>query len=290
MSYQADALFVEQYNSRLSIAYQPQGFMLQGMLMPEGRIEGKKAYWPKFGRRVANKKVRGIEATPDDPDMSQVSTDLETWESFNYIHQFDLSRMTANEREAQVQGGAMALGQAIDLEIMSKLDAAAPTSSTGFYDASGGQLSCAGLMVWLGHWFGVNNIPPDGQVYCGIPMIAWQCLMADKVFANSQWVGGDLPFLKMSGSAGRSWNFVNWFIIPNEYLPIPTSNKWDCFMWHKPNVGWSNNKQVQTWWDWENKLGAWSVRQESEGAGIVIRSEATARLRIASNTSSITIA
>lgn len=286
MSYQADQIFVEQYNSRLSIAYQPQGWLLQGMVMPEGSIEGKKAHWPRYGRRVAKKKVRGVRATPDNPTMDDVTADLQTWETFQYINKFDLSRMKANEREAAVQAGAMAMGQSRDAEIMAMLNTAAPTSGAGYLDTSGGQLTPAQMMLIFATYTGGNNIPVDGQIFAGVPMIVFAQLMADPLFANSQWNGGELPFLKRS--TGRTWNFVNWVQLPDEYFPVPSANKADFFFWHKPAVGWSNNVDIETWWVWDNELGAWSVRQESEGAGVVIRPEGVARVRYKTNVTSIT--
>lgn len=287
MSVQADAVYVEQYNSRLNMAYQPQGFLLQGMLMPEARIEGTKAYWPRMGRRTATLKARGVPATPDNPDFDQVSADLKTWEAFTYVHTYDLARTNVNEREAQVQAGAMALGRAIDGEVIDLMDAAAPTSGTGYFDASGGQLTSAQVMILLAKWRGTNNIPADGQVFAGITHLAHAQLMADKTYSNADYIGPDLPF--KASTAGRTWNFVNWVIMPDEYFPVPSANKMDLFVWHRPNVGWCNDRSARAIVDWDNTVGAWSIRQEADGAGIVIRSEAVARLRIKTDVTSLTI-
>jgi hypothetical protein len=288
MSQQADALFVEQYNSRLTHLYQPQGWLMQNMVMPEARIDGAKAYWPRMGRRTATLKQRGVPATPDNPTMDQVSADLKTWETFAYVYSYDLARTNVNEREAQIQAGAKSLGSAVDKFIIGLLDAAAPTSGTGFMDTSAGQLSAAQVMLLLGKWMDEKNLPADGELFAGITMLAHQMLMADKVYANSQWVGPELPFMKRT--TGRSWNFVNWVVLPAEYFPVPEANKMDLFIWHRSNVGWTNDRRARMIPAWNNELGAWSLRQEADGAGVVLQNDAVARLRIKTNIASITIA
>lgn len=287
MSMQADALFVERYNSRVTHPYQPQGFLLQGMFMPEARLDGKKAWWPKYGRTTANLKQRGVNAPLANPDSSQVSADLLTWEHLGVVHDFDGVRMAASEESALVESATMALGRIVDATGMTLLNSATFTAGVNYLDSSAAQVKAADLQLLIAQWMGTNDIPADGQIYGGISMLCHQALMGDKSYANSQWVGADLPFKQMGRTMGRTWNFVNWVILPDSYFAVNAANTMDMVLWHRPSVGWVNNKKISTEWQRDIDLGAWKVRHESEGCGVLLRGEGVARLRIKTNLSTI---
>lgn len=288
MSQNADNLFVEQYNSMVTHAFQPQGFILQGMFTPQGKIVGKKAYWPTFGRAKANEVTRFVELALDNPAASQVSADLRTWGHLGGVADFDGERMEANEMQALTKAAAMGLGREIDLACIALLEAQAPTSGTGFINAGAAQLTSAQIQLGLAAWVDTNNIPTDGQLYAGISMNAHQQLMSDSSYSNSEWVGPDLPFKTNGVAQGRTWNFVNWVILPAEYLPRPSASTMDCYIWHKPSIGWTMNKQATSEWGRDIKLGAWLVRHEAAGCGIALRPNAVMRLRIKTDLTTLT--
>lgn len=287
MTQQVNAWFVERYNSRVTHPYQPQGFLLQGMMLPEGRLDGTTAYWPKYGRTTANQKVRGVDAPLANPNASQISSTLKTWEHLARVEDFDGTRMTASEESALVTAATMALGRIVDAEAMTLMYASAPTSGAGFLDTSAAQVKATDVALLLAQWMGPNDIPPDGEIFGGISMLCHQALMGDSAYANSQWVGADLPFKQMGRTNGRSWNFVNWVILPDSYFSIPSANKMDMLIWHRPSVGWVNNKKITTEWGRDIDTGSWKVRHESEGCGIVLRTEGLARLRIKTDLTAI---
>lgn len=287
MTIQADAHYVEQYRSRVTHVYQNKGNLMRGLLMPEGRLDGKKAYWPVHGTQTAQKKLRRMKATPGNVAKSQVSADLQTWETFDYIGKFDMSRQTVNEKEALVQAGAMALGRAVDTEITSAFNTVAPTSASNdqFFDLSSAELGVGGLLFALGKWRGTNKIPRDGQVYGLLRDIDYNTLMGKKEFANSQWAGPDLPLRSMTES--RTWAGVNWVVVPDDYLPAVTATA-DLFVFHKPGWGWAENFMVDTMFDWDNEMGEWSLRQESEGCCVNLLPQSIARIRVKNNITTIT--
>ena len=290
MTIQADNHYVEQYRSRVTHIYQNQGFLLKGMLMPEGRIEGKKAYWPIHGSTVARKKQRHVKATEGNIAKSMASADLQTWETFDYVGKFDMSRQTVNEKEALQQAGAMALGRAVDQEIMDMFNAQAPTSGSSFLDTGAAALSLSDMMLFIARFMGTAKIPADGQIYCGLNALSWQLLSGFKQFSSSEYVGPDLPF--KSRTQARTWNFVNWVMLPDDYFPVPATNRADLFMWHKPAVGWSDNVGgggLDTYFAWENGLGEWSLRQEAEGAAVTLLPQGLGRIRIKTDVTSVAL-
>jgi hypothetical protein len=283
---QADAHYVEQYRSRVTHVYQNRGNLLRGTLMPEGRLDGKKAYWPVHGQATATKKLRRTKATPGNISKSNASTDLETWETFDYIGKFDMSRQTVNEKEALVQAGAMALGRAVDAEIMSKFNAVAPTAgTTQFFDISTAELNVGGLLFALGKWRGQNKIARDGNTYGLLRDIDYNTLMGKKEFSNSQWSGGDLPLRNLTES--RTWAGVHWMVVPDDYLPS-TAGTADLFVYHKPSWGWAENFMIDTYFEWDNEMGEWSLRQESEGACLNLLTPGIARIRVKNDITTIT--
>jgi hypothetical protein len=258
------------------------------MFMPQADIQGKKAWWPKYGRSTAGLKNRGVKGEIANPDSTQISADLKTWEFLGMVHDFDGVRMKAAEQAALVESATMALGRAVDVEGMSLLNSITFNAGQNYLDTSAAQVKATDVALLLGQWMGFNDIPPDGQIFGGISMLTHQALMGDSAYANSQWVGGDLPFKQMGRTMGRSWNFVNWVVLPDSYFPSAVANTIDCFIWHRPSVGWVNNKKLTTEWMRDIDYGAWKVRHESEGCGIVLRNEGIAKLRVKTNLATIT--
>jgi hypothetical protein len=286
MTIQADTHYVEQYRSRVTHVYQNRGNILKGLLMPEGRLEGKKAWWPVHGSTTAQKKERRKKATPGNVAKSQASADLQTWETFDWIGKFDMTRQTVNEKEALVNAGAMALGAAVDKEITDKFNAVAPTTgTTQFFDISAAELNVGNTLFALGKWRGQNKIPRDGNVYGLLRDIDYSTLMGKKEFSNSQWSGGDLPLRSLTES--RTWAGVHWIVVPDDYLPS-TGATADLFVFHKPAWGWAENFMIETYFAWDNEYGEWSLRQESEGTAVNLLSQGIARIRVKNDITGIT--
>ena len=235
-----------------------------------------------------------MRAEVDNPSAGDLTADLLTWEHLGEVYDFDGTRMAANEMQALTQAAGKAMGRIVDLAGITILNGVAPSSSTGYIDGNAnvtpaGQLTAGVLQLGLGTWMDTNNIPADGEIFGGISMTAHQQLMSDSSYANSQWVGPDLPFKLKGLTQGRTWNFVNWVILPAEYLPVNAANTHDCFIWHKPSVGWTTNKQIDSKWQYDIDFGSWKVRTESEGCGLALRgAAAVARLRVKTNLSALT--
>ncbi|MFN6339132.1 MAG: phage capsid protein [Cyanobacteriota bacterium] len=289
MTIQADAHYVQQYNSRVTHIYQNKGFLLKGMFMPENKIEGSTAYWPIHGSTVARKKQRHIRASEGNIAKSMRSATLQTWETFDYVGQFDMVRQTVNEKESLQQAGAMALGRAVDQELMDLLNANAPTAGNSFLDTGAAALGIDQVMLLIARFMGNAKIPADGQIYGALNALAWQLLSGFKQFSSSDYVGPDLPFRQRTQA--KTWNFVNWVLLPDDYFPVPAANRADLFLWHKPAAGWCDNvgENLRSTFDWDNAYGEWSLRQEAEGAAVCLLPEGLARLRIKTDVSAIAL-
>lgn len=281
MSNDAPNWFVEQYNNRVIHKFQSKGFKLAGTVMPAGRIEGTKAYFPVAGKGTAKKKIRGNRATPMNAGRSNVEAVLDTFEAFDYLYMYDLTRMSVNEREVLQQTGANALGRAVDSEMFSAFEATAPTSGSRFVDGGTDGFTLDYALTMCSR-LQAQEVDWDGNVFCPLPALAWNQLLAYKQFNSSDYVGPNLPFLK--STTAKTWNGVNWFLGTEDWFTVPSSDKVDIHMYHKSAFGWANNKTLQSIWAWDNALGAWSIRMESEGADAALLSEGIIRGRFATNT------
>lgn len=263
MADNAPTWFKEQYNDGVIHAFQSKGFLLRGMVMPEGTLEGTKAYFNVMGTATARKKKRGQAAVPMNAAKSRVEANLETWEAFDEIYTYDLSRMGANERLAVQQTGAMALGRAVDAELIDIMDGLAVTSGANYYDGTAAAFGYVGAVSMLQKLMAAD-VPMDGNIFCGLPSLLWNQLMSYRQFSGAEYNGPDLPFKVRT--VGRTWNNVHWFVIPDTYLPVNATDTVDVFMWHRSAFGWANNTTLRSIWDWDNRLGCHTVRLESEGA------------------------
>jgi hypothetical protein len=280
MSDTAPSWFVEQYRDRVTHVYQSKGYLLKGMVMPEGTLEGTRAYWPVMATGTARKKVRGNTAVPMNAGKSRVSADLETFEAFDEVHTYDLSRLGPNEKQAIQESGAMALGRSVDGEIITKMNASAATSGANYIANTSTAFGLVEAMSMV-QALQAKEVPMDGNIWCGLHSKLWNHLMSWKQFSSADYVGADLPF--KASRPGKTWNNVNWFLIPDTYLPVPTTNQIDVFMWHKSALGWANNADLKTMMQWDNRAGCWTIRMEAEGAAVCIQPDGIVRGRFLTN-------
>lgn len=276
----ADQHYVEQHNSRTTHLFQAEGFLMKGLVAPAERIEGTKAYWMKHGKGSARKKTRGQPAVPMNPDKSRVSADLATWEAFDEVYTYDLSRQNVNEKENTARAGAMALGRGVDQEIIGVLNTAAPTTGSRFVDMTGVDLNPANLMQAN---VGLKNgaVPwRKGELFGLLPPLQFSQMLMYKQFSSRDYQGEILPFVNMTGYA--VFDNVTWIMMPElaEYAISNAANTYDVFIWHRDAMGWANNEDLKTIWDWDNRSGCWTIRMETEGAAVCVLPEGLARIRV----------
>lgn len=265
MTLEANNWFTTQYQDRAMHIYQNKGNRLRPTVTPAVKFVGsEKAVFWLAGKSKAVKKDRRQRNTPSNSQRKKFEVNLETWTAFDEIEEFDLDRMTVDEKEVVYQSGAMALGRATDIEIYQKM-AAAKTSAD--VDYSAGAFSAASALDLCARLQG-DKIDWDGNVYCGLPPLQWNQLLANKVVNSADHVGPDIPFVKATDT--RFWNGVNWFLFVEEdaqdLYPVPSANKQDLFIWHKSAMGWGAHTDLQVRVDWDNREDVWTVNMKAKGA------------------------
>lgn len=289
MSNDAPEWFKTQYNDRVFHVFQARGFRLRPTVTPAMRIDGEKAIFLKAGAGSARKKTRGQRAVPMNAERKKVESILETWEAFDTVEEYDLDRMGANEREVVAQTGAMALGRAVDAEILGALDTAAPTSGSQFVDQTGNAFSIVHAMTMCQRLQKSMKGVWDGNVYCPLPSLLWNQLLAAKQVNSSDHVGSDIPFVKATDT--RFWNGVNWFLFSDDYFDdqlVKAANNYDVLLYHRDAAGWGNHTEVRSIWDWDNYESWWTVNMQSKGSDVILHEEGIIRGRF-SSTAAITL-
>lgn len=254
-----------QYANRAMAIYQTEGNRLRPTVTQAMRIENneKGVFW-LAGKTKAKKIERRERNQPGNAERKKFEVPLATWKAFDVIEEYDVDRMSVDEKEVVYQSGAEALGRATDIEIYAqmaavKVAADADYSAAAFSAANALDL-CAKLQA--------DKIKWDGQVYCGLPALQWNQLLANKIVNSSDHVGSDLPFVKATDT--RFWNGVNWFLFveedPQDLYPVPAANKQDLFIWHKSAMGWCNNTDLSVISQWDNYENWWTINMTCKGA------------------------
>lgn len=265
MTLEANNWFTTQYADRAMHIYQNEGNRLRPTVTPAVKFIGsEKAVFWLAGKSKAIKKDRRQRNTPGNSERKKFEVNLETWTAFDEIEEFDLDRMTVDEKEVVYQSGAMALGRATDMEIYQKMATAKAAAdvdySAGAFSAANALDLCARLQA--------DKVPWDGNVYCGLPPLQWNQFIANKIVNSSDHVGPDIPFVKATDT--RFWNGVNWFLFVEEdaqdLYPVPSANKQDLFIWHKSAMGWGAHTDLQVRVDWDNREDVWTVNMKAKGA------------------------
>lgn len=255
-----------QYANRAMHIYQQKGNRLRPTVTQAMRIENneKGVFW-LAGKSKAKKIERRERNVPSNGERKKFEVPLATWKAFDVIEEYDVDRMSVDEKEVVYESGANALGRATDIEIYAQMAAAVAgvsglDFSAGAFNAANALTLCAALQN--------DKVPWDGNVYCGLPALQWNQLLANKIVNSADHVGPDLPFVKATDT--RFWNGVNWFLFVEEdaqdLYPVPGANQQDLFIWHKTAMGWANNTDLSVITAWDNYENWWTVNMTSKGA------------------------
>lgn len=255
-----------QYANRSMAIYQQEGNRLRPTVTQAMRIENneKGVFW-LHGKTKAKKIERRERNQPGNGERKKFEVPLATWKAFDVVEEYDVDRMTVDEKEVVYQSGAEALGRATDIEIYAQMGGVKTVADVDF---SAGAFSAANALK-LCSLLQNDKVKWDGQVYCGLPSLQWNQLLANKVINNANHVGpSDLPFVKATDT--RFWNGVNWFLFveedPLDLYPVPGANKQDLFIWHKSAMGWCNNTDLSVIPQWDNYENWWTINMTCKGA------------------------
>ncbi|MEO4045234.1 phage capsid protein [Hoeflea sp. CAU 1731] len=240
-----------------------------GVKTPLTIENNKTAVFWLAGTSKAVKKTRNQRNIPSNGERKKFEVDLETWVAFDTVEEYDVDRMTVDEKEVVYESGANALGRATDIEVYAKM---AEAHTDAHIDFSSGAFTAANALT-LCKMLQEDKVSWNGEVYCGLPPLQWNQLLANKVVNSADHVGPDLPFVKATDT--RFWNGVNWFLFVEEeaedLYPVPGANQQDLFIWHRSAMGWGNNTDLRVIPQWDNYEDWWTINMQAKGAATTLQ-------------------
>ncbi len=277
MTSRAPAWFEQKYVAGAIHKLQSKGFLLKEAVNSTGEIKGNQVSWKIAGTGVATEMADGISDVPVmNADRTVVTAIMKDYEANDWIKVTDVEKMSENEQQVSQQTAAMAMGRKFDQVLLGTLDADANIATVGSGAAAIGItdiMTAQGAIAALG----VGSY----DYFCGLPQILMQQLELYREFANSQYVGDDLPLLKQIGS--RRWRGITFMPLPDAYFNVPAANQIDGYLWVKDFVGLAPNYAMQSRIDYVPLKKAYLAANTMGMAAASLMPEGVKRLRFSTN-------
>ncbi len=286
MTMQVPAWYKDQWDTKVIQRFQADGYLLKGMTEPPVKIDGVTFHFMRTAPvDVGGPHVKGSALQSLNSNDDTVTISSQEWDAPFKIYDYDVTRMTPNEQDVRQRTATMALGRKSDHIVY---DALMLTTIPA------GQIVTAVAASFDPYTFegGIatmfdNDVPDDGQVFCGMPSWCWHQLMSYRVFSNAEYVGEDLPFVKRANV--RTFLGVNCFRLPKHlvnYKTVSTTNDtWRFRMWHKTAMGAGHNIELRT--EWQRKLEEgkyWFVNHTIDGACVALQTEGIYEYQVTKST------
>jgi hypothetical protein len=285
MTDQVPVWYRDQWANNVIVRYQNRGYVLKGTTTPPVKIDGKKFYFLRTGTIDAQPYTRGDAITPLNPNDDRLEFEAKEWDAPFSIFDYDVTRLPVSEVDARQQQCANALGRRSDLIIYDAvMSATLPTGNTfgAYTNAFDPYVFKQGLEKLIDN--DVVNGGADGMVFAPLPSLAYAQLETYKIFANSQWVGGDLPLTKMVKH--KTWDIAHCFILPPHLRKKYTSTTELRFrVWHKSAVGSGHNEDIRNEWTRDGLKKRWVVNHTIDGAAIALQPEGIIEFRMKADSS-----
>ena len=268
MSTSVSTSFVKQYAADVHDAFQRRGSFLRGAVRFEPNVVGETVTFQKVGKGVATSKARHGQVTPMNQSHTSVPATLEDKYAGDWVDKLDEKKLTINERRVIAQGGAFALGRAIDAQIIAAMD----TTSTSVGDGTIA-LTRATLLEAVEKLDDLD-VPDDGNRWGVLSPRTWSAALTIEEFASGDYVGDDLPFVDRNRV--REWMGVKWMKhtgVTNKGA-ASTAN----LVWHMSAVGFGMGVDVTADITWHGDRAAHFVNHFYSGGAALIDTEGVVKM------------
>ena len=264
---------------------QAEGYLTKGMTTPATNQNGATVTWRLAGKGEATEMSPAIEERPTlNADRTTVTATMKDYEANEWINVMDLQKMSEAEIQVAQKTVGYALGRRYDKTLFEALDAANltatqignGTAAISILDAMNGQASLLAQ--------GISGVP---KIWVALPYGLMAQLMLFREFANSDYIGDDLPLRKQLGA--KSWLGMNFVPFPDSYFNVPAANQIDGYMWLQPSVGFATPTDAEgkireaTRVDYVPTKKAHYVASTMSACSTVLMTEGVRRLRFATN-------
>lgn len=271
MSTSVSTSFAKQYSKDVHDAFQRRGSFLRGAVRFEPNVVGESVTFQKAGKGVATSKARHGQVTPMNQSHSAITANMEDKYAGDWVDKLDENKLTINERRVIAQGGAFALGRAIDEQIIAAMGTATASQDVG----DGTTVLTRALLLQSVEKLDDLDVPDDGQRWGALSPRSWSSALTIDEFASGDYVGDDLPF--MDRNRVREWMGVKWMKhtgLTNKGV-TDTSN----LVWHMSAVGFGMGTDITADITWHGDRAAHFVNHFYSGGAALIDEEGVVRLR-----------
>ncbi len=268
MSTSVTTSFAKQYAKDVHEAFQRRGSFLRGAVRFEPNVVGETVTFQKVGKGVATSKARHGQVTPMNQSHTAITASMEDKYAGDWVDKLDENKLTINERRVIAQGGAFALGRAIDAQII-----AAMGGSTNTVGTTTTALTRATLLGAVEQLDAVD-VPDDGQRWGALSPRTWSAALTIEEFASGDYVGKDLPFVDTNRV--REWMGVKWTKHTGvaNVGAIGTEN----LVWHMSAIGFGMGTDVTADITWHGDRASHFVNHFYSGGAALIDGDGVVKM------------
>jgi hypothetical protein len=249
MSQSIDQAFVQQFAYEIKDAYQRMASKLRGTIRTVNGVKGSTQRFQKIGSGVAQQKGRHGLVPVMNLAHTYVDATLTDRYAGEWVDKLDELKINHDERGAITRAAAAALGRATDQDIIDQLDTATSFSTT-ITKATQAAIRNAALQAT--QEFNQRDVPDDNQRYAVISPSMWSAFMCLDQFANSQYIGPDLPYMNASTTM-KSWLGFHW----TQHTGLTKSgNNRNGYFYHTTALGHAIGADVSTDITWHGDRAA----------------------------------
>lgn len=268
MSTSVSTSFVKQYSADVHEAFQRRGSFLRGTVRFEPNVVGETVTFQKVGKGIATSKARHGQVTPMNQSHTAITATMEDKYAGDWVDKLDENKLTINERRVIAQGGAFALGRAIDAQIILAMDATTTTTGAGTQ-----ALTRANLLQGVEN-LDTNDVRDDGQRWGVLSPRSWSSALTLEEFASGDYVGADLPF--MDRNRVREWMGVKW--MKHTGVPNKGAASTKNYCWHMSSIGYGMGQDVTADITWHGDRAAHFVNHFYSGGAVLIDAEGVSEI------------
>lgn len=237
MSTSVSTAFITDYNATFHEVFQRQGAYLLNTVRYEPNVIGSTHRFQLVGKGTAVTKARHGTITPMNQAHTTADATITDLYAGDWYDKLDESKLSINEKMAIADGGAKALGRAIDDQILTALNGTTQAVQTITVSSE-----AAVRNSWLQMLANLmkNDIQNDGNIFGVMSPQSWAHLMTVKQFSSSDWVdSGGRPFTEGMPTGGlfKNWMGVKW--IMHSGVPGAGTASSKAWLYHRRAVGYA---------------------------------------------------
>lgn len=268
MSTSIDQSFIRDYTADVHEAFQRRGSFLRNAVRQKNSIIGESTTFQKVGKGTATTKARHGAIPPMNQDHTPITCTLSDRYAGDWVDKLDEARTNIDERMVIANGGAFAIGRAIDNDILTVADGT--TQSVVTITLTSKATVRDSLLTWV-QALNDNDVPDDGQRYAVVSPFVWSLALLLEEFSSADYVGPDgLPYTQAAPreQMWKDWMGIKW----KSHTGVPGHNTATekNFLWHKTAIGYAMGADITPDITWHGDHAAHFVNHWFSGGACLI--------------------